>query len=511
MNSRIQTFLHVLAFALLLLIAALPLAMALVEVARADRPEGEIFVELGARQYLLQGAAAAVGSAALAALAGTALAMAGVPRRMRWLGWAGLIPLVVPPTVYAIAWNALWPMSQSPVISLLRVVICMGLAFSPLVFAAVLAARSLQDPAMAETARMGGMAPLRRLFHVELSPLLGTVAAAALAVFLLSFSNYEMPAALSYNAFPEAIYQRFQQTNSIGAPALLAVAGIAPAAILAWLAWRHLQSHGSRSLVLGGRSSAYCGRHWFLVWIPYLLAAVVLPAGGLLARIQGKLPLQAMWPDLEEGMRHTLPVVLPALVICLLLGWVLADVVLVRKRTGLIVVTLAMLATGVAPAVLGIGIIRTWIQLPEGGFVYGTNKALILALLARYMALPVLIFAAARRLMPPDFEDSARLARVGYLRRTMRLTAPSLAMVWIATAVACMAFMLGELGATTLLSAPGTFLLSYRLHSRIHIGPESYVAAFSVIYGIVVLALSGLLWRLGIWIIGGGRRGNGIS
>jgi len=499
--QRTQSILQALALALLLVIVGMPLGACLLETLRLEESQGRAtFVDLGARSYLINGLKSAVGAALLAGVAGAALAVARLPKGGRWVVLAGMIPLILPPTVYGLSWNALWAIPESEVLALARVVLALGLAYTPLVFLIVLAAQSLQDPAMDEAARLAGLSPIRRLFRIRLQALLPSASAGALAVFLLSFSSFEIPSALSWPSFPEAVYQRFQQTNTLGAPAGLAIAGALPALVLAWLCWRRFSLAPGKPLAFRLMIEEERLVVSWLVWILFITVAAVLPLAGLMHRVDGQVPLSAMRPDLVAGLRDTLPVVLSALVALLLLGWVLADLVVRSRVAALVVLVLVLLGMGLAPAVVGVGLIRAWIAMPEGGFIYGTNLAYVLALLARYLALPVLVFAAARRILPDAFEDSARLAGLGYLRRQLRLMMPVLALSWVALGASALAFMLGELGATTLLSAPGTELLSFRLHSRIHIGPESYVAAFSLQYALVVLALAALFWWGGQWV-----------
>lgn len=505
-----QPSLHVFAFAFILIVIGLPVLACVLEIITADPEQGAVFVELGAGQYLVQGILAASGAAIVATLLGTILALAGIPRRGALLILIALTPLVIPPSVYGIAWNALWMPPDSHWVAVIRISLCMGFMYAPIVLMLALAARSLQDPAVSESARLAGIGLIPRLVRIESGAIYGASSAGFLATFLLAFSNFEIPSALGYRSFPEAVYQRFQQTNSLGAPAAIAILGVLPAIVLACVCWTRIGKPAVRSLNANVRLPATTALAW-PAWSLFVVAAVLLPAAALMIRIGGKLPLAAMRMDLLEGLRDTIPVVGAAWIACLVIGWIAADLVLFRRQAGLVILILSLLGMGIAPAVIGVGIIRGWIHLPNGGFVYGTNISFILALLARYLALPILVFAAARKLLPRDIEESASMAGIGFGRLHGRVLMPMTGMVWVALSASIAALMLGELGATTLLSSPGTELLSFRLHSRIHIGPENYVAAFGFLYAVAVLLLFIVLLMAGLWIIRGGKGEHGIS
>jgi iron(III) transport system permease protein len=217
----------------------------------------------------------------------------------------------------------------------------------------------------------------------------------------------------------------------------------------------------------------------------------------------------AMAGDVAEGLRDTVPIVLAACVFCLALGWLLADMALERPGLGALALCLALISATVAPAVVGIGMIRFWNHDNAlCNLVYGRGAILVLALCARFLAIWLLAVLAGRRMLGREFLEAARLADTPQLLRHTRLLGGALGPLLAVTAAVSAALMLGELGATTLLTPPGIELLSYRLHCHVHIGPESRVLAFSLIYGVLALGIGAAIWLVGARTLGakGGAR-----
>ncbi len=448
------------------------------------------------------GVLTAAGAALVSALAGASLALAGLPRKAGWLAIAGISPLIIPPTVYALGWASIWPAPGTAWLAGIRCAVVMGLAFSPIAALACLSARRLQDPAISESARMAGMVGIRRLLRIEAPGLGAPLLASSSAVFLLSLSQFEIPSALNFNSFPEEIYARFNETYSISASAGTALLAAAPALILGFFLWRHFarSRRGRPAYVARGRIMKEGLAPW-AAWGAFLVVAFVWPMAGLAREGFDATAMRAMLPDLVEGLRDTLPVVACAAGLCLALGWATANYAMEHPRAGGMALSVAALPAALSAPVLGIGIILFWNRPEFGNLIYGGSGAWLLALTARFLAIAVLAILAGRSLLGEDFVNSARLAPVPGRLRHWRLLAPALGPLLAGLAALFFALMLGELGATTLLSAPGVELLSFRLHSRLHIGPETHVAALSVMFGATTLALSALIWLIGRFVI----------
>lgn len=442
----------------------------------------------------LRGAGAALAAAALAALIGAALALARPPRRGRWLALAALAPLAIPPTAYGLGWGFVWPAGETALSKWVRLSVVMGLAFAPLTAFAALWAGAIRDPAETEAARLAGLARLARLARIEWPRLRAPLLLGACSVFLLCLAQFEIPAALNTASFAEAVYAQFMQTYSIASAAGLSFAGALAGAALGCLAWRRIGRAPREANASNAWRTMFASGRWpWIFWGGYSALAGLPPLAGLASRGMNAMALRSVAPDLAGGLADSLAIGAIAAALCLLLGWALAGCVRQGGWLGHAALALAVAPMCLPPAVLGVGVIRFWSQPVWAGAVYGRNGAPIAALIARF--LPVALFAAlaARGWLGGAFEDAGRLSGLGGWRRHTRLLAPAAAPILFAAFAGLLALMMGELGATTLLSAPGTQLLSYRLHSLIHIAPEGQVAALSWLYSLAMLALFALL------------------
>ncbi|MCX7014430.1 MAG: hypothetical protein NTW86_18090 [Candidatus Sumerlaeota bacterium] len=511
MPRRILYSLALAALAVISLAPLLTVAGELLRTGEERRRAAAVFLDPSAWRLFGRTAAVALGAGAVAISAAAALALAGIPRRGRWLAALALGPLATPPTVYGVGWKAVadsfvpaWPVLHSAWLASVGCAAAMGLSYAPLAAAFALAARRWQDASGVEAARLSGVRSWRRLLRIELPHLAGPLGAAFLAIAALALSQFEIPAALNHPSLPLEIYASFQATFSVGAPAALAFLPVLPALALGFYAWRRIQAARPTDRSATRWRALYVpGRAPWVVWGAFVAAAFAAPMVGLFRQGLDRQALRAMAPDVWDGLRDTMLPYMAGMAICLGLGWALADMASRWRRTGAFAVCAAVAPAAVAPAIVGIGIIRFWNQPFFQGAVYGTSAAWVLAWTARFLPFALLAFLAARRLLGREFLETARLAAVPDRIRQTRLLGPALSATIAAAAAGCLALVLGEVGATTLLSAPGIDLLSHRLHSRLHIGPASHVAAFSLMYGALSLALSALLWALGQWVAEG--------
>jgi iron(III) transport system permease protein len=116
----------------------------------------------------------------------------------------------------------------------------------------------------------------------------------------------------------------------------------------------------------------------------------------------------------------------------------------------------------------------------------------VLAAVARFTPVGVLIVAAAHRRLSPLLQDAARVFAPPGWRRWISVEAPVLGPVYGAAACAVFALTLGELGATLLVAPPGYATATMRIYNYLHYGASQTVAGLSLVMAVATM-LAGLV------------------
>ena len=141
----------------------------------------------------------------------------------------------------------------------------------------------------------------------------------------------------------------------------------------------------------------------------------------------------------------------------------------------------------------GIGNIALWNQ-PATAAIYGGSGLVLIMLLGRFLAFPILITSGAVASTSPQLEEAARLVGASPSRRLTSIVAPSIApSLWGGWTLV---FVLGmrELDAAILVPAANKMVM-FKIFNAVHFGRDAYVAALALIVVFLIMA-PGLLWTL---------------
>ena len=169
-----------------------------------------------------------------------------------------------------------------------------------------------------------------------------------------------------------------------------------------------------------------------------------------------------------------------------------------RRRGGVGLDAVAVLAFVTPASVLGVGLIAAW-NRPSLQAVYGTSAIVALALAARYSAVGLRTAAVSFSQASEHYEEAAAIGGARFLRRLGRILVPiharGLAAAWLLAVVFC----LRDLETAVLLYPAGQEPLTVRIFTLEANGPEPVVAALSCVQvGMtagVLLVGSALLFR----------------
>jgi iron(III) transport system permease protein len=139
----------------------------------------------------------------------------------------------------------------------------------------------------------------------------------------------------------------------------------------------------------------------------------------------------------------------------------------------------------IPPSLIGIGLITIW-NRPLVFQVYGTGIMPVLAGLARFTPIAVIVLAAQLRSLNPLFIDAARILQTNRWQTWKQIWLPMLAPGFLASAGIVFALTLGELGATLLIAPPGQATLTIRIYNFLHYGASSVVAGLCLMMAVVI-------------------------
>ena len=164
-----------------------------------------------------------------------------------------------------------------------------------------------------------------------------------------------------------------------------------------------------------------------------------------------------------------------------------------RLRAGWSLEILSVLPVA-APAILfGIGHIVLW-NRPATAAFYASGGLVVVLLLGRFLAFPILSCGRACGALGRELEEAAELCGAGPARRLASIVAPplgsSLAGAWVLVFVLAMR----ELDAAILVPAANRTAM-FGLFNAVHFGRDDFVAALALLIVFVTVA-PGLLWSL---------------
>lgn len=501
----------------------------------------------GERAFLLslrRSVEVAVGSSLLAGVIGLALAWltsrTDIPGR-RWIEAGAMVPYLIPPFILAIAWvqllgpvgygNQLWmgaTGSRDPLVQLYSaggIIFVLGISHAPLVYLTL--ARSLErySDLLEEAGRVHGGGPLHTWWHIFLPTVGPALAGGTLLALLAGLADFGVPAILGFSSgyfvLTTRIWEelnRFGSGDNLTRAAVLSLYLILISGVFLGVGqllqrrWRWSPPPGgARRVALGARRGPVLALVvlWLTLTSVAPLVAVALTA---LTPAWGVDPWPANWTlanfgevfGVETARRAARNSLLAATV-----GATLASVVGVavgrllarsRGRSRLPLEGLVNAPYAVPGTVLAIGMILAYARpIPGlGSPLYNTLGIVVVAYVARYLALTARNAEVAFLHVDPSLEEAARVAGAGGARVAKdilwTLISPSLLAGWL------LAFqpMLRELTLSLLLWSPGNETIGVVVFQLQDNGDVTGAAALAALLLAAIFAVQALT----VWLTG---------
>ncbi|MPZ37933.1 MAG: ABC transporter permease subunit [Rhizobiales bacterium] len=450
------------------------------------------------------------------------------------LTFIAMLPLLVPSQITALAWIELTganslilgplglapaPGATNPLYSMWGIVLVMGIESSTLVFLAVRAGLRNVPRDLIEAARLGGAHPLRVTASVIVPLASPAMLAGAALAFVTSIGNFGIPAMLGipgrYTVLTTLIYQRLQGfgprvLGEVAALALILTALAVIGLLLRALAVRRggFATDGTSAPLRPFRLGRGRILMELLLWIA-LACIAILPLLALLASSLAPalgVPLSIGTATLDH-YRFALfeqESTLRAFVNSFMLAFAAAAV------SAAVAVPLAYLSTmrrnpaacaldiladapyAVPGTVLAIAIILVF--LPPIPFtdisLYGTLGIILVAYLARFLALALRPTVAGMETVSKTLDEAAQVAGAGVLRRLTSVILPAVAPSAAAGALLIFMTAFNELTVSVLLWSTGNETLGVAVFFLHYEGNSPAAAAVATISIAVTLALA---------------------
>ena len=495
------------------------------------------------RRALRNTLAASIGSVVVSLALGVTLALVTALLDLRGraaMTFLILTPLLVPSQIMALAWIELLgstspvlaplglappPGTTNPLYSAGGIAWLMGIEHMPLVFLSVRAGLAGLPADLVDAARVAGAGTGRVLARIVLPLAVPGAAAGAILAFAAAVGNFGVPALLGipgrYPMLTTLIYQRLNGfgPSVIGQVAVLALLLVllAGAALLvhALLVRRAVpvERSGPRlaPFALGrARPAAEA-----LVWLA-LAALAVLPVAALLGTALSPalgVPLSPETATLANFERtlggnatvrrafvNSFLLSFAAAVVSAVVALALAYLAALRRHRAARALSPLADAPFVVPGtVLALAYILVFLPpLPLVGVsIYGTAAILLLAYLARFLALASRPVGAAMAAFEPALDEAAQVLGAGALRRLALIAAPMAAPAAAAGAVLVFITAFNELTVSALLWSSGVETVGVMVFSLQYEGNSTAAAALAAASIAFVLALALALDRLG--------------
>jgi iron(III) transport system permease protein len=422
----------------------------------------------------------------------------------RILRHVGLVPLLVPPVILAMTTSVLW----TDVRGATAVIVVLGVSTFPLV--AVFVARAFEriDARREQAALLAG--GLRAAISMELPLVLPAAACGACFAFVLAINDFAVPDYVAsigkkYNVYADEVFASWQSVHAPGkaVAAALPLVALTLAALLPAL-W--LRRRGSLAtfdgdflrpepLELGPWRWPACAAIALLVGITALLPIGRLlweagggPRGWSLVHLQGAFArgIEMGRADLQRSLLFSASAAAIAVIPALVLGHALER----SRRNGWL--EAAIILPVAVPAILfGIGTIALWNHEATAD-LYSSGLVVVLLLLGRFIAFPVLAVSGATAMLDSRLEEAGTICGAKPARRLFAIVAPGVRASLLGGAALVFVFGMRELDAAILVpAANGTAM--FRVYNAIHFGRDDFVAALALLV-IFFILLPGILW-----------------
>jgi iron(III) transport system permease protein len=179
---------------------------------------------------------------------------------------------------------------------------------------------------------------------------------------------------------------------------------------------------------------------------------------------------------------------------------ILLALLVAPRLTNVIRLAVVVIPLAIPGSIVGVGLLKMW-TTPGMDAIYGTLALPVLAMIARYSSLAILVMNVQSKRIDPLLIDAARLFRGDGLAVWLMVRLPLSLPGALAGFFCVFGLALSELNASILVAPPGRQTLSTKIFSLLHYGASGDVTALCLltvaasVMSILTGYLAGRLWR----------------
>jgi iron(III) transport system permease protein len=386
-------------------------------------------------------------------------------------------PLFLPLFLWATAWQA--GLRAHGLSGMGGAVFVMTLSLFPIVTLLSGVGFAHVDPALEEDVRTLG-SELQVFRHATFPLARPLVAMGCLLVFILTLSEFGVPALMQVNVYPVAVYTAFSAFYDFAQAAALCLPFVAVAAVLAFIT-----HHVTRSVDFASLAEQWQPRHIALgkgrggaATITFALLAAVLgvPMGALVNGSMGQW-VSGQWSVVSASLCLAAIGATSLTLLGLLVAWLCQRG---YARGGAWWLQSQTLLFALPSTIVGLGLVSLW-NRREFAWLYGTTAMIVLGYVARFAPLVVRAFEAFLAQVPKDCEEAVWLdgggVGVTFTRFIIPASRRAIGFLWAMSFVLCM----GELAMTILVAPAGVQTLAVRLFTIEANAPQALTARLALV------------------------------
>lgn len=380
-----------------------------------------------------------------------------------------LIPLLVPPYIFAVAWKDGWQWffgNTSEVYSVTAVVIVHTLVFFPLAMLITGSAFSQIHKGIEEAGMM--TVSFRRMVIKIILPLVRpALTISFLLIFIFSLSDFSVPAFFGTQTFTTEIFTQFSAFYNYQMAISQSILLLLICLVLMMWEARYLSDAPFFSIgTKGSYSKQYeVNKRRMLLHITLFLLlfiAVLLPVFTLILQsfsgkeIEFARALKLIYPTILQSVTLAL---LGASIISLTGLWV---AFMKEKYNFKLPNTLTLITFIIPSTVFGIALIG-FFNRPATNFIYASFLIILIGYSSRFTFIAARITGNGLKQIPVSLEEAAAIIGIHPVKKFFKINLPMLLPSLFTSFVLAFVLCLGELGTTIMVYPPGTELMPIKI------------------------------------------------
>jgi len=416
--------------------------------------------------------------------------------------WFVLILVAVPPYVHALSWMSLLGIVFNIVPSGWVVITWVQvMAMLPIAVGITLVGLEGLDQQITDVARVY-REDIYVLRDVLLPLLLPAITSSMFVIFLLTFADYSVPSAFQENVYSLELFAEYSASADPVSVLLLSFPVLMISFIVIWLLSGRLRAI---TQIPGFTRDAKNMKWEFPVWISVLLWITFgMIAFQVLISILGLMYQAGSWGSFMQATNRASSDLIFSFQLALLTAIITVPiagltVLYLRHNHSRWWLFVIVMPVALPASLIGVGSIELWSRYSPD-LIYGSIWLPVFVMLARFLPFAVLVVYAALLGVDKALLDAARILQPTLWKRWAYIGLPLVAPGLVAASLVVFVLSLAELGATIIVTPPGSSTLAIRIYNYLHYGAGDEVAALCLL--LLMLALSGA--ALALFSIRGG-------